>query len=332
MTMNRLNPITSEILQHQKVTVSTTARLHMGFVDLNGSQGRLFGSLGVALSGPKTQLTIEKSKKPLIEAKNHDCVAKIVENIKNHLKIEANFSIKVHENIPEHAGLGSGTQMALAIGAGINALFGLNFSAAQIANMTSRGRRSGIGIGTFEQGGFVVDGGRSTSHANKIPPIIARHDFPQNWPILLMMDNDDQGVFGDAELQAFESLPAVDLSIAQRLSHRVLMQALPAIAEQDYAQFSQAIYALQLATGEYFSVAQGGHYKSIKVAQVLNYLNQQGIICAGQSSWGPTGFAVFEDEISANTMLTQLQQQFEQSRLHFQLMRANNSGAIINLS
>ncbi len=332
--MSLLNPIIPEKMQHQKVIVATSARLHLGFIDLNGSQGRLFGSMGVALQGPQTRLSIIKSKETLIEAKNHECVVKIVENIKKHLKADIHFSLHVQESIPEHAGLGSGTQMALAIGGAINALFKLNLSTAQLASMSSRGRRSGIGIGTFEQGGLVLDGGRSVQPKNsaQIPPIIARHDFPQQWPILLIFDHSDQGVFGDAELQAFDTLPRADLATARHLSHSVLMQALPALIENDYMQFSQAIHALQLATGEYFSSAQGGHYKSAKVAKVLNYLNQQGIICAGQSSWGPTGFAVFEDETRANAMLNQLQQQFLSSGLHFQLMRAKNTGASISLS
>ncbi|CAN4272746.1 COG1907 Predicted archaeal sugar kinases [Methylophilaceae bacterium] len=332
MAMNRPNSITTEILQYQKVNVTTTARLHMGFIDLNGSQGRLFGSLGLNLNAPITQLIIEKSQKPLIEAKNHDCVAKIVENFKTYLKSDMHFSIKVRESIPEHAGLGSGTQMALAVGAGINTLFDLGLTSTQLAAMTSRGRRSGIGIGTFGQGGLVLDSGRGTNHANKIPPIIARHDFPQEWPILLIMDNDDKGVFGDAELQAFETLPPADLATAQHLSHRVLMQALPAVVESDYTHFSQAIYVLQKATSEYFFAAQGGHYKSTQVAQVLSYLNQHGFICAGQSSWGPTGFAIFEDEMIANSTLNQLQQQFLSANLHFQLIRAKNTGASIDLS
>lgn len=330
--MNPLNPTLSVKLQAQKATVVTTARLHMGFVDLNGTQGRMFGSLGVALDAPTTQLTIFKSEKTLIEAKNHQFVANIVENLKNQLKISVNFSIKIDENIPEHAGLGSGTQMALAIAAGVNTLFDLNLTIAQLAAITSRGRRSGVGIGTFDSGGLVLDGGRNVNHPNKLPPIIARHDFPADWPILLMMDNNDQGVFGDAELQAFEALSQANLATAQALSHRVLMQALPAIVERDYAQFSQAIHALQIATGAYFSAAQGGHYKSAKVAAALDYLNQQGVICTGQSSWGPTGFAIFEDENRAKIMLNQLQQQFSQSNLSFQLVRAKNTGASIALS
>jgi len=361
--MNHLNPMSPkksdcspeksnnnlEKSPFQKVIVTTTARLHMGFIDLNGSKGRLFGSLGLALDAPITKLTISKSKKTLIAGKNSHYVAKIVENIKNSLKISVNFSIEIQEGIPEHAGLGSGTQMALAISAGINALCDLNLTTAQLASLTNRGNRSGVGIGTFEYGGLVLDGGRkihlevrqpdnasqinNPQHTLQVPPIIARHDFPQDWPILLIMDNNDQGVFGDAELQAFETLPPADLATAQALSHNVLMQALPAIIEHDYAQFSEAIHALQLAAGNYFAVAQGGHYTSSKVAEILSYINAQGIICAGQSSWGPTGFAIFENEAVANKILNQLQQQFSTfKQVHFQLMRAKNTGATIQLS
>ena len=350
--MNHLNLTYQNSQMTQKVTVVTTARLHMGFVDLNGSQGRLFGSLGLALNTPTTKLIISRNEKTLIAGKSCEHVVKIVENLQKKLKLNINFLVEIQENIPEHAGLGSGTQMALAIGAGINALCDLNLSVAQLASLTNRGNRSGVGIGTFEHGGLVLDGGRKIQPEinnqdpavlpiqmmpnqvllNKVPPIIARHDFPQEWPILLIMDKDDQGVFGDEELQAFESLKPADLKTAQTLSQTVLMQALPSIVERDYVQFSHAIHALQLATGNYFSAAQGGHYKSSKVAEVLKYINAQGVMCAGQSSWGPTGFAIFESEDAANKILNQLQQQFSQfSHISFQLVRAKNTGATIQL-
>src|SRR3990167_4870017 len=38
------------------VAVTTTARLHMGFFDLNGNLGRRFGSIGVSLDQPATEL------------------------------------------------------------------------------------------------------------------------------------------------------------------------------------------------------------------------------------------------------------------------------------
>ena len=38
------------------VCVITTARLHMGFFDLNGGLGRSYGSIGVSLDRPMTEL------------------------------------------------------------------------------------------------------------------------------------------------------------------------------------------------------------------------------------------------------------------------------------
>ena len=84
------------------------------------------------------------------------------------------------------------------------------------------------------------------------------------------------------------------------------MQALPALHEADLSAFGAAINALQTATGDYFAPAQGGRYASQKVAQVLNFLAAQQVACLGQSSWGPTGFAVFVNEAAAQAMLKQL--------------------------
>ena len=192
-------------LKATKVIVTCCARLHMGFFDLNGSTGRIFGSLGVGIDAPCTQIEITKSDKTAVEgvggiqlSKNID---KIVKSLKITHKISQQFSVKINQNIPQHAGLGSGTQMALALGVGLNRLFNLGLTVSQIAALSQRGSRSGIGIGTFEHGGLVVDGGRGNAKnkANAPPPIIARHDFPQEWPILLILDNAEQGAHGEHE-------------------------------------------------------------------------------------------------------------------------------------
>ena len=317
-----------------KVIVTSSARLHMGFFDLNGTKGRMYGSLGVGINAPCTQLEITRGEKSIIEMASgyqvSENIEKIVKSLKIAHKITQDFSVKINQSIPGHTGLGSGTQMALALGAGLNRLFNLGLTVPQIAALTQRGSRSGIGIGTFAHGGFVVDGGRG--NANAPPPIIAQHDFPSEWPILLIMDNAEQGAHGEHELKAFDALPIASLETAQNLAHRVLMQALPALVERDYAEFSRAIYKLQRATGEYFAPAQGGIFKSKSVAEVLNYLYQNNVLCAGQSSWGPTGFAVFKDDLSANARLTLLQQQFSKyNNISFQLVRSINTGASIQL-
>ena len=50
--------------------------------------------------------------------------------------------------------------MALAVGTAISKLYQLPLGLREIAALTERGARSGIGIGAFAQGGLIVDGGR----------------------------------------------------------------------------------------------------------------------------------------------------------------------------
>jgi predicted sugar kinase len=76
----------------------------------------------------------------------------------------------------------------------------------------------------------------------------------------------------------------------------MLMQALPALAEHDIASFGSAIGELQRITGDYFSPAQGGRFASPAVAEALAWFEGRGIAGVGQSSWGPTGFAIVAGE------------------------------------
>lgn len=316
--------------QINKVTVTTSARLHMGFYDLSESTGRTYGSLGVSLNAPETIVKVAKSEKPLIDAKNQDYVAKIVDNLAKSLKIDENFSLKILQTIPEHAGLGSGTQMALAIGASLNDLFQLNLSVAQIAAASQRGARSGIGIGAFEHGGFLVDAGKMTDceNSSQLANIALRHDFPIDWRILLVQDAKHTGVHGAAEFQAFKALQPA----SNNLRDMVFNHMLPALQRADLLAFGAYMADLQAYNGAYFAPIQGGHYASADVATVLSWLQNNGAACVGQSSWGPTGFAIFESESSANAMQKQLQQQFADfANISFQIVRGKNTGASINL-
>ncbi len=72
------------------------------------------------------------------------------------------------------------------------------------ATLLQRGARSGVGIGLFETGGIVVDGGRTPSGG--APPILARLDFPPDWRIVLVLAPKRQGLQGENELAAFRSL------------------------------------------------------------------------------------------------------------------------------
>lgn len=310
------------------VAVLTTARLHMGFFDLNGGLGRQFGSIGVSLDRPVAELNAWRADEFSAEGPGADRAIKVAEKLAKALDFKGGMRMRLTQAIPEHSGLGSGTQMSLAVGLALNRLYGLGLIIKDVAMLAERGARSGIGLGTFTAGGVVIDGGRGSRTV--IPPVIARADFPESWRILLIFDQTQPGVHGTEEIEAFRNLPEFSAQDAAILCRHVLMQALPALAEQDLQTFGAAIRELQARTGDHFASVQGGRYASPRVATVLNWLDEQGVACLGQSSWGPTGFAVFADETQALAMLQKLQLQFSsQGMLSFMLCKGRNEGGIV---
>jgi beta-RFAP synthase len=310
------------------VFVNAFARLHMGFLDLNGSLGRRFGGLGLGLEAPDTLIELAIGNNVFGDVVEADYVSRNKHLILAHVNVEQAVSIKVHREIPRHFGLGSGTQMALATGVGINQLFELNLDLAEIAYVTGRGLRSGIGIGTFANGGLVLDGGRTTR--TKTPPIITQQHLPEAWRVLLIFDYNHVGVHGDEEVKAFANLEDANLQETQKISHQILMRALPALQEFDLNVFGEAVALLQAYTGDYFAPVQDGRFASQEVTKVLHFLSENGMPCVGQSSWGPTGFAIFESESSANDSLLRLNSQFKQQKnLKFMLTKAANKGASV---
>ncbi|HAJ71127.1 MAG TPA: GHMP kinase, partial [Methylophilaceae bacterium] len=101
------------------VLINTTARLHMGFFDLNGQGGRQFGSLGLSLDAPSTKVELTMAQGAVESQHEQDYVFKNKRLVLDYLGIAQNVDIQVLEQVPRHSGLGSGTQMALAIGVGI---------------------------------------------------------------------------------------------------------------------------------------------------------------------------------------------------------------------
>lgn len=310
---------------YDKVTVLAPARLHMGFIDLSGALGRHFGSIGVALEDINTHLDMASA--PSLDVSG-PCSARAIKTIRQLcalLDVSDNLQVTIHSAIPEHIGLGSGTQMSLAIGAALNAFHGLNLSIRDIARLSERGARSGIGIGVFEQGGLVVDGGRGPETLT--PPLLSRMAVPENWRFILAFDRRGQGLHGDQEISAFKQLPPFPRREAERLCYLLMMQALPALAESDLSRFGEVITALQASVGEHFAPVQGGVFTSPEVAAAMSWLTEQGAVAIGQTSWGPTGFCAVEGEARATALLAQLRQRFTSEHTSFQVVRARNQGA-----
>jgi beta-ribofuranosylaminobenzene 5'-phosphate synthase len=218
--------------------------------------------------------------------------------------------------------------MALGVAAAIARLYGRKMTAAELATLTGRGLRSGIGIGVFNHGGFIVDGGRGSTTV--VPPVVARMAFPEQWRILLIFDRDLQGVYGAQEVEAFAELPEMSSRRAGELCRCVLVQMLPALAERDFDAFASAVTTVQDAMGDLFGSAQGGRYTSPRVAQVLSWMRQQGVRGLGQSSWGPTGFALFANDLTALAAKQEAEQRWPESSLHFEVVNGLNCGTSID--
>jgi beta-ribofuranosylaminobenzene 5'-phosphate synthase len=312
----------------RQVIVSAAARLHLGFLDLNGGVGRRFGSIGLAIDGPRLRLSLQHAKATRAHGPDCERAQRHLLAMRHHFKTNASYALSIGEAIPAHAGLGSGTCLALSVATAFRRLEGIAPDLRTDAKILSRGERSGVGLAVFRKGGFVVDGGRD--RATVTPPLVARLPFPRDWRILLIQDSSKQGIHGDEEHAAFTALARHSEASADQICRLVLMQLLPGLAEKRIDPFGQAVGAIQRCLGDYFAPRQGGQrFASPEVGAVLEALELMGAHGIGQSSWGPTGFAFTETHGEAKRLCSALRAHPAASGLDISIRRGLNGGAQI---
>ena len=310
------------------VTVTASARLHLGFLDLNGGLGRRFGSIGLAISRPATRLTIRHAATLAVEGPESERASRHLALLARHLGLSPAYHLTIHEAIPAHAGLGSGTQLALSVATALRRLEGLPPDNLSDAMLLCRGARSGIGLGVFERGGFIVDGGRGPRTTR--PPVVARMEFPPEWRAIIVLDPRSEGVHGGEEQAAFAGLADLSAASVAEICRLVLIKALPALAEHDIGSFGDAVARLQEIVGEYFAPAQGGApYASAAVAEVMKKLREHGSRGPGQSSWGPTGFAFAADVNEARRLCDLSRERAAALGLRMAVCNGVNQGALV---
>ncbi|WP_135606430.1 beta-ribofuranosylaminobenzene 5'-phosphate synthase [Methanococcoides sp. NM1] len=315
------------------IKIRSPSRLHLSLIDMNAEIGRVDGGVGITLDSPNITLSAEKHDGIEITGGSSlsDRVYAAVEAL-----LPEGEGIKVHveEDMPPHVGLGSGTQIALSAAAAVNELYGLGMSVNELAIRVGRGGTSGIGVASFEKGGFLVDCGHkfsekgsfSPSSASRADPapVIFRHNLP-DWDIILALP-DSKGAHDAQEVDIFKKECPIPLQEVQEVCHVVLMQMMPAIIEGDIENFGMALNHLQTVGFKRREVA----LQSPAVRDLIEFMQDLGAAGAGMSSFGPVVFGVVDHRRIGEQIKKEAQLFLDETvGGNVVLTRANNSGAKI---
>ena len=292
----------------ETVFVEAAARLHFGLLDLRGDLGRKFGGIGAAAPAPTLLLSASPADTLEVTGPDADRAAAFARRFLNHHDASGRKGARlcVHRALPSHAGLGSGTQLGLAVARALAELHGFPSDARDLARAIGRATRSAIGTWTFAGGGLVVEGGRrETNHA--VAPLVARLPFPRTWRCVVAVPNGPPAISGATEAAAFAQLSPPSERDVSRVAHLVLMALLPALAEGDLATFGEALTAIQATTGRWFADVQGGTFAPGPSEDLVRRMTEWGASGVGQSSWGPAVYGIVEGEDAGLRLVERVQ-------------------------
>lgn len=321
--------------------VCTGSRLHFGMLSLSKTQRadsavppRYWGGVGLMIQDPGFELLTNSAPTWLADNPLGERILQYAtlfrENLpeKNHFEHACHFQLL--RSAPEHQGFGTGTQLALAVARSLAEYASLpKKNASELARLVNRGSRSAIGIHGFDHGGFLVEGGKANS--DRIAPLLSRVPFPDQWRIVLICRAGERGLHGLEETQTLQELSEEESSDQpDRLCRLVLLGLLPALVEKDFLTFGEALYEFNHAIGEAFAEKQKGIYSHPGSAEIVSALRMQKIPGVGQSSWGPTLYAISESADQANFIREYLVNHFSLQENEIQVTRALNQGATVD--
>ncbi|TYL38843.1 GHMP kinase [Natronococcus pandeyae] len=279
-------------------TVSAGARLHVGFQNLSLARRRLYGGIGVGLEEPRVTVSAEPASS--VDA-DDALVREYAERAVEVLGVSG-VAVALEERLPRHVGLGSGTQLALSVLAATAAAHDLEPRIREHAPAMGRGGRSGVGVGTFEDGGFVVDAGHPTSRFTTeppaegdwtVPPVVARHRLPDDWRFLVVVPDADPGRSGENEDASMRAVvERADPAVADEIAGVVTRKLLPAAAEGRLEAFGDAVSEIGHKNGAWYADAQGGVFRP-PAGELVETLEDCPVLSGvGQSSWGPVVYGL----------------------------------------
>jgi beta-ribofuranosylaminobenzene 5'-phosphate synthase len=328
--------------------IETPSRLHVTLIDLNGKYGRIDGGVGITTHNPRlileaypgyddlqiefTSMGSDELPKDII-GDYRDKIFSATHKINQYLNREEGYHFKLREIFPSHSGLGSGTQLSLAVAKLILRMNDQDLPTPQIAEIVGRGGTSGIGVASFDHGGFLVDGGHKKvikkdflpSSASKAspPPILARYDFPEDWKIILAIPQVKRKVFGSGEVDIFQKYCPIPVGEVQELIHLLIMKMMPAVIEEDLDGFGGAVNLVQNVGFKKIELSLQNPF----IKDLMDVLKAAGAAGVGMSSFGPTVYAV--TDTNSKDILRAARNSMKNKSGDIILTNAQNEGASI---
>ena len=312
------------------IEVVAPSRLHFGMLSFAQGDTRQFGGIGAMIDRPGVRLKIEPAAKFEVHGPLRTRALKIVEQFCQALEIAGRPACRmdVESAPPEHVGLVTGTQLGMAIAVGLAAFLERDdLDYLTLAGAVGRGERSAIGTHGFAQGGLLVEAGKYEGEA--FSPLVARVELPEAWRFVLITPQGERGLSGDAERRAFVDLPPVPTAATAGLCREVLLHLLPDAAEGRFERFSEGLYRYGHMAGLCFAANQGGPFASEQLAKLVEQIRSLEVHGVGQTSWGPTIFALLPDEPAAERFIERLDGHDADNGFNFTIAAPNNQGATV---
>lgn len=294
--------------------IKAPTRLHLGLIHPSCPQlfstsehERCYGGLGLMLDRPSIEIRINRSYNWTVDGHLSPRVAYYIKRLRSHFSCLDDNPRKVTVlACPDiHIGLGVGTQLALAVGTSILYSQDYKVSTIELAKLLFRGKRSGIGVHGFDYGGMIVEYGKHFEQS--ISPLVSCIRLPPEWCIMLLRPHHiKQRWFGSKERKVLADYKYYD---ADRIMHLLELGILPAARMGDFKIFSELVYEYNYLCGLPFKRYQNGEH-SLEASEIMLYLKKLGLIGCGQSSWGPTVYAIVENEYFANKLARLLNKHF----------------------
>ena len=290
------------------LTCRLPARLHFGLLDMNGSQGRVDGGIGLAIREPASVVRVACADELEVCPGNLDAglrarMATGLATVCKDFRLPG-VRVEVLSRPGAHSGFGSSTQLLVGAARALCLLAGCAVSASELALRMGRGGTSGIGTAVLDGGGFVLDGGHrfrrgpqskqefepSGAAAAPPPPVLIQVPFPETWEILIAQPP-GLDISGKREIALFHQVCPVSDHEVDAMCRLLLTRIAPAVLEEDLDEFRDGLEAYQRLG---FKVAEVRTQLPV-VKECMDRLREMGAGGVGMSSWGPVVFSFGRD-------------------------------------